>query len=451
MLADPPPPLAARRPTCRPICVAIVTKAMAREPADRYPNAEEIAEELKRFQTGQLVQPPLHAPQLVRRWFRRHRGAVAVGAIAACIIGVGGVMGVAQIVAAQQDSAAAEQVALANRRDAEDLIDYMVVDLRRGLEPVGKVDLLFEVASRARDYDDRKPVADHHAILARENLAEVLAAQGNERAALDEHAAALAMAQAFAIAEPANPTWQHDLAMAHRELGYAFDTGGNLAAARVEFDALIGIARTALARAADASWMHDLQDGELGLGHVLLAQGDPEAALAAYRTALELASSRAAANPDDRASQRDVMVAHNRVGDALADRGHRDEALVEYRASLAIATRLGASGTDVVALRDSGRFRTAGSGSRSRSSAIVRPRSPSSAPRRRSTTASRVTIRRTRAGSATARSARTRCRSSCSRTARTPRRSRAIARCSRSARAWPRTPPTARSHSTISG
>src|SRR5690606_19858670 len=48
-------PLSERETGAPPDLVAIVEHAMAHEPADRYPNAQALAEELRRFQTGQLV------------------------------------------------------------------------------------------------------------------------------------------------------------------------------------------------------------------------------------------------------------------------------------------------------------------------------------------------------------------------------------------------------------
>lgn len=338
-------PLAERVPDVPKDLQTIVAKAMALRPADRYANAGELAADLKAYQAGQLVGAHHYTTaQLVRRWLRKHRTAVTITTIAAVLVAVLGVMSVSQIVKAQGRSQEAEAIAEANRRDAEDLIDFMLVDLKKGLEPVGKVDLLFGVASRARDYYDRKPIADHHAVLARENLAAVLDAQGNAQPALAENVAALGLAHTLELVDPTNVLWQHDLAKAHLELGYAYDGLGKLPAARAQFEASVATARTWLIKSTDAAWQRDLEAAELGLGHVLLLQDDVASALAAYRLALELAISRHGAHPDDPEAERGVMVAHNRVGDALAERGDHAAALVEYRAAFATAERLAKTG-----------------------------------------------------------------------------------------------------------
>jgi WD40 repeat protein len=58
---------------------AIVRKAMAPDPDGRYPSARELAQDLRRFQTGQLVAAHRYSVgALVRRWIARHRLATSV-------------------------------------------------------------------------------------------------------------------------------------------------------------------------------------------------------------------------------------------------------------------------------------------------------------------------------------------------------------------------------------
>ena len=55
VIAGPPEPLETRTPGVPPDLVAIVAKAMAHAAANRYPTAKQLADDLKKFQTGQLV------------------------------------------------------------------------------------------------------------------------------------------------------------------------------------------------------------------------------------------------------------------------------------------------------------------------------------------------------------------------------------------------------------
>lgn len=94
--------------------VAICDKAMARDPADRYPSAQKLVDDLKRFQMGQLVTAHAYSTwSHVRRWLARYRAPVAVAGIGMLVLIVVGVISVRRIVAekrtAQQQSVLAEK------------------------------------------------------------------------------------------------------------------------------------------------------------------------------------------------------------------------------------------------------------------------------------------------------------------------------------------------------
>ncbi|MBK9032363.1 MAG: protein kinase [Myxococcales bacterium] len=85
--AGPPRALASVAPEVPADLEAVVTKAMARSARDRYPTARELAADLKRFQTGQLVTAQRYGTwRLLRRWVVRRRGYVAMAAIAGAAI-----------------------------------------------------------------------------------------------------------------------------------------------------------------------------------------------------------------------------------------------------------------------------------------------------------------------------------------------------------------------------
>jgi WD40 repeat protein/tRNA A-37 threonylcarbamoyl transferase component Bud32 len=91
VVRGPPTPLAERQSGIPADLLTIVAKAMARDPAQRYATARELAEDLRRFQTGQIV--GAHAYSLgerFRRFVRRYRAAVTVTAVALLVLmGVG--------------------------------------------------------------------------------------------------------------------------------------------------------------------------------------------------------------------------------------------------------------------------------------------------------------------------------------------------------------------------
>ena len=86
--AGPPPPITSREPRVPDDLAAIVGKAMARAPADRYPTGRELAEDLHRYQTGRLVAAHRYrATTRAWRWLRRHRAWLAVAAAVAATAG----------------------------------------------------------------------------------------------------------------------------------------------------------------------------------------------------------------------------------------------------------------------------------------------------------------------------------------------------------------------------
>lgn len=82
VIAGPPPPLARAVAGAPPELIAIVERAMDRDPERRYASARELAIDLERFQTGKLVSSHAYTiGQLAARWARRHRTAVVASTI----------------------------------------------------------------------------------------------------------------------------------------------------------------------------------------------------------------------------------------------------------------------------------------------------------------------------------------------------------------------------------
>jgi WD40 repeat protein/serine/threonine protein kinase len=80
---EPPRALEKLAPAISDELSAIVSKAMARRPDDRYRTAKALADDLERFQTGQIVAAHTYsASQLLRRFWRRNRSALSMAAAA---------------------------------------------------------------------------------------------------------------------------------------------------------------------------------------------------------------------------------------------------------------------------------------------------------------------------------------------------------------------------------
>jgi WD40 repeat protein/tRNA A-37 threonylcarbamoyl transferase component Bud32 len=119
-LAGPPPLLAERQAGVPVDLLAVVAKAMARQPGERYASARELAADLNRFSTGQLVSAHRYSRgQRLRRFVRRHRLPVVLAALGLLLSLVTGGVGL-QGVVRQRDIARRERnVALAEKAAAE--------------------------------------------------------------------------------------------------------------------------------------------------------------------------------------------------------------------------------------------------------------------------------------------------------------------------------------------
>jgi len=112
--AGPPPAIATLARGTPPDLVSIVTKAMARDRADRYRSARELADELRRFQTGRLVEAHHYSTgEHAGRWLRAHRVLVIASVAAVVALGAAGTWGIVGIAGERDVAEAARQRTLA--------------------------------------------------------------------------------------------------------------------------------------------------------------------------------------------------------------------------------------------------------------------------------------------------------------------------------------------------
>ena len=325
--------------------IAIVERAMSREPEDRYATARELREDLRRFHSGQLVGAHRYTVgQLVRRWIGKHRAAIAVAVAAVVALAVLGVIGVRQIVREQRHADAQRLLAEQNRAQAEDLTRFMLFDLKQKLEPLGKLELLEAVAHKATAYYEHQPASTtdedrRQRAAIRHNLGDVLRAKGDLTGALAHYRAALAI-RADLVTRAPNTETQAELAHVRRSVGDVLRAQGDGVGALAEYRTAMALGEQLIAHdPANAGWQRDLSATHDKIGKVLLAQGDAPGALVAHRRALQIRESQTALR-DDPTMLRNLAVAHSNIGDVLFATQDLGPALAEYRAALAIRERL---------------------------------------------------------------------------------------------------------------
>jgi serine/threonine protein kinase len=122
----------------------IVAKALRKNPAERYANAAEFAADLQRWLNDEPVKARAETwPYVAWKFTLRHRwGVLATGLVAAALA-------FAAVSATWQARKIQQQ-----RLRAESLVEFMLGDLRKRLQPVGRLDALDGVGSEVLAYYD---------------------------------------------------------------------------------------------------------------------------------------------------------------------------------------------------------------------------------------------------------------------------------------------------------
>jgi len=286
--------------------VAIVHRALAADRQTRYASARELADDLRRFQAGRLVEAHRYTTgELVRRWLRRHRAAVAVATVAVAVVALLAGLAIHRIVDARATAEAERGHAETQRDAAAGLVDFVLNDLRARLETVGRIDVLRGVGAEVSSYYDRVP----------------------------------------APPGPAGAAEWARRAKALTILGDAATAGGDLAAAERWFRAGLDDLRKAAALVPDDVTDEGICQSLMRIGDVRRAAGDLDQAHRAYEDCAILASPRA--RPDGRPRWRQL----------LASSRHNQALVAQSRGSLAAARPLLEASRDLAAQADDARLR----------------------------------------------------------------------------------------------
>ncbi|MFC5771061.1 tetratricopeptide repeat protein [Thauera sinica] len=144
--------------------------------------------------------------------------------------------------------------------------------------------------------------------------------------------------------EPANTEWQRDQLVSHNKIGDVLVAQGDGEGALVAYREGLEIARTLTGRdPGNTQWQRDLSLSHDRVGDVLAVQGDGLGALTAYRKTQTIAEALARRDPGNTKLQRDVAASYTSIGDVLVAQGNRVEALAAFRRSLLIAETLAES------------------------------------------------------------------------------------------------------------
>jgi serine/threonine protein kinase len=306
---------------------SMVDRAPERRPA----SASEVAEKLRtlkarheeRARAEQARRAAEEATRALERAQRRRR--VAAGFAALTLVMLGGVSVFAwQARQAQERERAAREHADLRRSQAEGLIDFMLVDLRGKLEPVGKLAILDDVGRRALQYFAAVPESElsdpelQSRARALHQIGEVRVAQGKLAEATEAFREALRLSESLAARAPGDAERQFNLGQSHFWVGYLLWQQRDLKGAQEPFRAYLDISEALVVREPrNRKWMLELAYAHSNLGSVARELGDHTSAQASFRASAGIMETLLAQAPDDDALRLELGHVHAKLGDLL--------------------------------------------------------------------------------------------------------------------------------------
>lgn len=319
---------------------ALVERLKSAAPASR-PTAVEVAARLRWIRD---------APK--RRW----RRLAAVAALA--LVVVGAAKYTLDLRAERAVAIAAREEAERRRAQAEDLVQFMLGDLRERLEPVGRLDALDGVAAKALDYFASVGTGElgdpdrFRRSRALTQIGEVRIAQGDLAAAERSLSEARALSVRLVGRQPRNGEWLMGLGAIEFWLGNIAWLRGDLAAAEERFRAYLDVAERLVAiDGANPEWRMEESYAHSNLGTVQNARGDVDGALEHFRLTVDIERRVVMEAPDDARWQRELTSSLSWLGEVLFVRGELAEARLHFEEGRAILQRLSAAAPDDTGLR----------------------------------------------------------------------------------------------------
>jgi tetratricopeptide (TPR) repeat protein len=233
------------------------------------------------------------------------------------------------------------------RQQAEDLIGFMLGDLREELHEIERLDVFKSVGDKAMEYFallDEEDESNYSLAQRAKNLrqiGEVRQDQGDLSAAFEAFVQSQRIMEELAGRDADDPEIQIGLANSHFYVGFVHWDRGELQQARQQFEQVLPIVdKLRAAQPANTAWLIESTYAYTNLGRVLELDGLLLDALSAYEEVMAINRSLAKLEPNNPEWTLEVGFAHNNLGKLATSLGRLAEAEVHYREDLAIKTQL---------------------------------------------------------------------------------------------------------------
>ncbi len=268
---------------------------------------------------------------------RRLRQLVATAAIVALVLLAAGMAW--QAYRARQAAERAEQA----WAEAESLTAFMLEDLIDRLRPLGRLDLLDQVADEAQRYYQKVPTEllsaerSYRHGLALRTLGQVLELEGRTEHAEESYRKVLAIAQVLIAEKPDDPRLIENLRQSWDDLGDVLADRNKLAEAEAAFGETLKLGQQLVAaRPQDAAALAVVADAWDDRGGLYQQRGELDRAIKAYEEGLAVCRQLGGREPDNPAWQSKLARAFHRIGTVHEARGEVALARAAYDETLRI-------------------------------------------------------------------------------------------------------------------
>jgi serine/threonine protein kinase len=264
-------------------------------PEQRPRTANEVAERLRTLEDRRAARDAERkAREKAAKARRRRRALTVVAAVSAAV-------SVVVLMLALQALHAREQAERA-RIQAEELVDYMLFDLRDSLDAIGRLDLLEGVAHSSREYFDAVISGGegggsiYKRGISLVNVGEVLLEQGDAEEAAAAFGQARKLFETALVRDPSQRQWRRGLSRSRVRIGDVLLRRDDKAAALAEYQGALATTQELVAEAPeDGELRYELAFCHYRVAWWHLRNRDAPAALAECRQALDLAEAVTAA------------------------------------------------------------------------------------------------------------------------------------------------------------
>ena len=321
----------------------IVARALEKDREHRYETAHAFALDVRRYLEHEVVEArDADRGYRIRKFVRRNRPQVAVASVA--VLGLAAFAVTASVQATR--IAAARDEANARRDQAEELIDFMLSDLRSKLEPLGRLEVLDDVGDRALAYFASVPVEQHSddelasRAQALHQLGQVRMSQGRHAEAEPLFRESLRLTEELSDRDPASDERLFDLGQSQFWVGALAFRTGDLPAVREAWERYRDISLELRRRDGESlQYLREVGYAHSNLGVVLSQEGDAEAAVREYEASLAIRQAISDVDPGP-TTMADMAQGHFNLARGLVEVGRLSDAQTQFEAEMEIREEL---------------------------------------------------------------------------------------------------------------